>query len=99
MGTYHLKGQLPKYFFLKMCSCSGTSTIRKVPAAFIVKNCHARTFLTLTVPSLLVPALDTKGRGGGRGVSQTLPAISKTLGPMNLKFCRISETSLNVLQI
>ena len=34
--------------------------------------------LTLPVPRILVPTPDTKA-----------PAISKTLGPMNLKFCRI----------
>ena len=34
-------------------------------------------------------------RGGGGG-STGPPAISKTLGPMNLKFFKISETFLNV---
>ena len=52
------------------------------------------TCITLPVPSLLVPTPDTGG-----GVGRTLLAISKTLGPMNLKFCRILETSLNVLKI
>ena len=51
--------------------------------------------LTLPVPSLLVPTPDTKGGGGG---STGPPAISETLGPMNLKFCRILKTSLDVLR-
>ena len=50
--------------------------------------------LTLSVPSLLVPTPDTKG--GGRPDPS---AISKTLSPMNLKFCRILEAFLNVLEI
>ena len=48
--------------------------------------------LTLPVPSLLVPTPDT---GGSEGP----PAISKTLAPMNLKLCRVLETSFNVLKM
>ena len=51
---------------------------------------HTGYLLTLPVPSLLVPTTDT--RAGP-------PAISKTLGPMSLKFCRLFEISLNVLEI
>ena len=58
-----------------------------------VKKFYGDCPLTLPVPSLLVPTPDT------RGVGRSPPAISKTLGPMNLKFCRVSETSLNVLEI
>ena len=51
--------------------------------------------LTLPVPSLLIHKPDTKG-GGGRPD----PLLSqKTLGPVNLKFCRVLETSPNVLEI
>ena len=45
MGYDFLEGQLPKYFFREMCSSGGKQTIHKVSAAFIVKNCHPRTFL------------------------------------------------------
>ena len=40
-----LKGRLPKYFFLKICSPGGKQTIHKVSVASIVKNCHPRTSL------------------------------------------------------
>ena len=40
-----LKGQLPKYFFLKICSSGGKQTIHKVSAASTVRNCHPRTSL------------------------------------------------------
>ena len=39
--------------------------------------------LTLPVPSRLVPTPDIKGGSAGP------PAISKTLGPTNLKFCMV----------
>ena len=51
--------------------------------------------LTLPLPSLLVPTPFTKG-GGGRADP---PAISKTVAPMNLKFCRVLETPLKVLEM
>ena len=35
----------------------------------------------------------------GVGVGRNPPAISKTVAPMNAKFCRLLETSLNVLEI
>ena len=35
-----LKGRLPKYFFLKICSSGGKQTIHKVSATSIVENCH-----------------------------------------------------------
>ena len=49
--------------------------------------------LTLPVPSLLVPTPYTKG-GSSRP-----PAISNTVAPMNLKFCRVLETPLKVLEM
>ena len=55
---------------------------------------HQKAILTLPIPSLLVPTPDTNGGGGGGP-----PAISETLGPMNLKFCRALKTSLNVSEI
>ena len=56
--------------------------------------------LTLPVQSLLVPTPDTKGGGGGGGGGGRTPsAISEALGPMNLKFFRVLETSSNVLEI
>ena len=42
-----LKGRLPKYIFLKICSSGGKQTIHKVSAASIVNNCHPRTALNL----------------------------------------------------
>ena len=54
--------------------------------------------LTLPIPSLLVHTPDTKGGGGGEGLTDA-PAISKILGLMNLKFCRVLETFLNVSEI
>ena len=53
--------------------------------------------VALPVPSRLVPTHDTKGGGGGG--RPDIAAISKTLSPMNLKFCTILETSLKVLEI
>ena len=44
------------------------------------------------------PKTHTLHRGGGGGVGRT-PATSKTLAPMNLKFCRVLETSFNILEI
>ena len=49
--------------------------------------------LTFPLPSLLVPG---GGEVGGRPDS---PAISKTIAPMNVKFCRILDTSLNILEM
>ena len=49
---------------------------------------------TLPLPSLLVCTPFTKG-GGVAGP----PDISKTVAPINLKFCTVLETSLNFLQI
>ena len=51
------------------------------------------TFLTLPLPSFLVPTPFTKG---GRPDPSD---ISNTIFPMNLKFCRVLETSLNVLEM
>ena len=42
-----LEGLLPKYFFQEICSSGGKYTIRKVSAAFILKNCHPRNSLIL----------------------------------------------------
>ena len=47
----------------------------------------------IPLPSFLVPAPYTKG---GR---PDPPAISKTVAFMNMKFCRVLETSLNVLEM
>ena len=55
-------------------------------------------FLTISLTSLLVPTPFTKGGGGGggRGLARP-PAISKTVDPMNVKFCRdIFERPRNV---
>ena len=48
-------------------------------------------FSTFPVPSLLVPTPDTKGG------QPDPPAISRTVVPMNMKFCMVLETSLNML--
>ena len=53
--------------------------------------------LTLPLPSLLVPTPYTKGGGGGGRPDSS--AISKAVTPMNVKFCRELETSLNVLKM
>ena len=37
--------------------------------------------------------------GGGEGSAAHLPAISKTVVSMNVKFCRVLETSLNVFEM
>ena len=36
---------------------------------------------------------------GGGGVEPTPIAISKTVAPMNLKFCRVLETPMKVLEM
>ena len=54
--------------------------------------------LIFPVPSLLVPTPDTKGGGGGGG-RPDLPAISKTPCSINLKCCRVLETSFHVLEM
>ena len=53
--------------------------------------------LTLPLPSLLAPF--TKGGGGGGGGTSRPPAILKTIAPMNMKFCRVLETPLKVLEM
>ena len=60
-----------------------------------VQHCWCNTFLILALlilplPSLLVPTPYTRGEGPA--------AISKTVAPMNLKFCRVLETSFNVFR-
>ena len=52
--------------------------------------------LTLPLQSLLVSTPFTKGGGGG-GCAP--PAISETVNPMNVKFCRVLETPLKVSEI
>ena len=64
-----------------------------------VKSQRSSGFLTLPVPSLLLPHLIPIGGGGGGGGSVGPPAISKALGPMSSKFCRVLETSFKVLEI
>ena len=56
-------------------------------------------FLTLPVASLFGTHTLYQEGGGGGGGSTGPPAISKTVSPMNVKFCRILETSLNVLEM
>ena len=50
--------------------------------------------LTLSLPSLLVPTPFTKGKG-----EADPSAISKTVTPMNLKFCRVLQTPLKALEM
>ena len=52
---------------------------------------------TLSLPSRLVPTTFTKGGGGGGSAGPL--AISKTVVPVNVKFCRVLETPLNFLEI
>ena len=80
-----MKGRLPKYF-REICFSGGKQTIHKVLAAFIVKNCHPRTSLTLLIPSCFGPTLYIK-RGGGH--LDPPPTISSTIGCTYLKFCRV----------
>ena len=50
----------------------------------------------------MVPIPYTKGGGGGGGAGRPAPclaAISKTVAPMSVKFCRVLETFLNVLEM
>ena len=42
-----MEGQLPKYFCQEICFSGGKQTIHKVSAAFIVKNYHPRTSLSV----------------------------------------------------
>ena len=67
-----------------------------------IQNCAVQTYvkfgLTLPFPSLLVPTPFTKGGGGGSSRPPP-PAISKTVAPMNMKFCRVLETPLKVLEM
>ena len=66
-----------------------------LPTQYLCNNNNSTAiFLTLLVPSLLVPIPYTKGGGAARS-----PAISKTLAPMNLKFCRVLETSFKILEM
>ena len=53
--------------------------------------------LTLPFPSLLVPTYPHLLQGGGGRADP--PAISKTVAPMNVKFCRVLETPLKVLEM
>ena len=53
----------------------------------------AKELLTLPLPSLLVPTPFTKG------VEPTPQAISKTVAPMNVQFCKVLETPLKVLEM
>ena len=52
--------------------------------------------LTLPLPSLLVPFY--QGEGGVAG-PPAVSKISKTVVPMNMRFCMVLETSLNVLEM
>ena len=45
------------------------------------------------------PHLIPRGDGGGGVGRPSLLSISKTASPMNLKFCRVLETSFHVLEI
>ena len=58
---------------------------------------YVRKALTLPFASLLVPTPFTQGRGG-RGSSRP-PAISKTVAPMNVRFCRVLETPFKVSEM
>ena len=40
-----------------------------------------------------------QGGGGGGGVQPDPLAISKTIAPMNMKYCKVLETSLNSLEM
>ena len=53
---------------------------------------HKCIFDTVILP---LPTLYTNGGG----VQSNPPAISKTVVPMNVKFCRVLQTSLNVLEV
>ena len=68
--------------------CKDFKNVKNVAEAKNVANV-AKT-LTLPFLSRLVPTPFTK-----EGLAR-FPAISKTIAPMNLKFCRILETSLIV---
>ena len=57
---------------------------------------YKNVILTLPLLSLLAP---TPIPGGVGGWPDPSPAISKTVVPMNLKFCGILETSINVLEM
>ena len=52
-----LEGRLPQYFFQEICSFGCKQTIHKVSIAFIVKNWHPRTSLTLKLIPYSVPNL------------------------------------------
>ena len=75
----------------------------RTPSINLWKRCSKRSntaklslrkCLTLRFPSLLVPTPFTKG-----GSSLPPPTISKTIAPMNLKFCRVLETPFKVLEM
>ena len=51
--------------------------------------------LTLPFPSLLVPTPFTKGGGG----VEPTPSYLKTVTLIDLKFCRVLETPLKVLEM
>ena len=61
----------------------------------ITNPCVRRSFLTLPLPSLLISTPYTNRGGGSAGP----PAILKTIAPMNVKFCRVLETFLKVLEM
>ena len=54
--------------------------------------CFLNPSLTLPLASLLVPTPFTGGGGGG---SAGPPTISKTVAPMNLKFCGVLEINVS----
>ena len=56
-----------------------------------------RICLTLPLPNFWYPHPLPGGGGGGRRADPS-PAISETVAPMNMKFCRVLETPLKVLE-
>ena len=66
----------------------------------IIDNAHCIvfSFLTLPLPSLLVPIPTPFTRGGGGEGRPDPPTISKTVVPMN-KFCRVLGYLLNVSEM
>ena len=66
-----------------------------LPLAFSTLTSHID--LSPSSPFLFLPILFTKGEGGRLEPIPT--AISETVSPMNVKFCRVLETPLKVSEM
>ena len=80
-------------------STSGILNIFGLNSIFLATACRVRLERYVN-PSFTEPfGTHTFTNGGGGGAQADLPAISKTVAPMNVKFCRVLEKPLKVLEM